>query len=160
LGGIQGYNESFANNCSVMALQTYSGHAETQYIARYYSNDIYPEYVNTDGKAFNLYDPNNGYPRFETPGIIPPEIFQDDKMYGCAGGSGLNAYNDSRWTKHVVGGGIYGTARGGGGRDNTSQNRGNDGTFYGHGGGGGAFSSSHTYSKGGNGYQGIILLAY
>lgn len=77
--------------------------------------------------------------------------------FGASGGGGGNPY---RGYTSMAPGGQCGGGNGGGGNNNTQENKGADGEFYGAAGGGGGFSSSHSYSQGGNGYKGIILIKY
>jgi len=84
-------------------------------------------------------------------------IHSTNGKYG-AGGAGANTA--FKRTSLLQNGGDTGGGNSGYGEDNTPQNRGSNATFYGGGGGGGAFSSNHTYSLGGNGHSGIIIINY
>ena len=89
-------------------------------------------------------------------GIECPFYLTGEK-YG-AGGAGANtAYQQTALQQF---GGATGGGNSGYGEDNTPQNRGGDATFYGGGGGGAAFSSGHTYSLGGNGSDGIVIIRF
>ena len=84
-------------------------------------------------------------------------FYSTGEKYG-AGGAGANtAYMQTSLLQY---GGNTGGGNSGYGEDNTPENRGSDATFYGGGGGGGAFSSEHTYSFGGNGSPGIVIISY
>lgn len=84
----------------------------------------------------------------------------DINLYGAGGGAGQNVFDapSGYYIGPAILGGINGGGAGGYGFDNTIQNIGQDGTFYGAGGGGGSFASKHIYSQGGAGYQGIIII--
>lgn len=89
-------------------------------------------------------------------GVLCP-FFDLDEKFGASGAGGTNVY---RGYSDIAIGGKTGGGNGGGGNNNTQANKGSDATFYGSGGGGGGFSSSHSYSQGGNGYQGIVIVRY
>jgi hypothetical protein len=85
-----------------------------------------------------------------------------NNRYG-AGGAGANtAYENASTSKYALQniGGNTGGGNGGFGRNNTIDNRGGDAAFYGGGGGGASFSSGHTNSLGGNGFQGIVIIRF
>jgi len=89
-------------------------------------------------------------------GIACP-FYTSGNKYGAGGAGANSAYNMTSIQQY---GGTTGGGNSGYGTDNTSQNKGQNATFYGGGGGGGAFSSAHTYSFGGNGYVGIVIISY
>lgn len=88
-------------------------------------------------------------------GLSNPFDSTGTNLYGAGGAGGCNAY---RGTKYRAYGGDSGGGNGGYGDNSAQTNHGEDGSFYGAGGGGGAFSSTHKYSQGGNGYQGIVII--
>ncbi len=91
-------------------------------------------------------------------GIECPFDIISDGFYGAGGAGANSAYNRPSSLQQF--GGYDGGGNSGYGVNNTLQNRGQNATFYGAGGGGGAFSSNHTYSLGGNGKSGIVILHY
>lgn len=91
-------------------------------------------------------------------GLPNPFDETDTNLYGAGGGGSQNAYRPVGYVGPAISGGVKGGGAGGYGRDNTMENRGQDGSFYGAGGGGGTFSSNHSHSQGGAGYQGIIII--
>ena len=91
-------------------------------------------------------------------GLPNPFDEADTNLYGAGGGGSQNAYLPTGYVGPAISGGVRGGGSGGYGNNNTATNRGQDGSFYGAGGGGGSFSSNHSYSQGGAGYQGIIII--
>ena len=94
-------------------------------------------------------------------GVKNPFDSNDTMVYGCGGGAGYNAYRGGDLTDtypNYSGDNNVGGGRGGYGSDNATTNKGSDATSYGSGGGGGAFSSQHTYSLGGSGKQGCVIV--
>ena len=83
--------------------------------------------------------------------------YSTSNRYGAGGAGANNAYTQTSLQQY---GGATGGGNSGYGNDNTPQNKGLDATFYGGGGGGAAFSSNHTYSLGGNGSAGIVIIRY
>ena len=84
-------------------------------------------------------------------------FYSTGKKYGAGGAGANSAYKQTSLKQE---GGNTGGGNSGYGEDNTPENRGSNATFYGGGGGGGAFSSNHTYSLGGNGSAGIVIIRY
>ena len=84
-------------------------------------------------------------------------FYSTGEKYGAGGAGASSAYGRTSVQQY---GGYTGGGNSGYGEDNTPQNRGLNATFYGDGGGGGAFSSDHTYSFGGNGSDGIVIIRY
>lgn len=94
-------------------------------------------------------------------GIQNPFDLTDTNYYGAAGGAGYNVNANADYSATYPNlGGQTGGGRGGYGSNNSSTNRGANATFYGGGGGGGAFSSNHTNSLGGNGFQGVVKIYF
>lgn len=93
-------------------------------------------------------------------GIKNPFDSTDKTIYSSGGGAGYNCYNGYDLSSTYPNYGGTGAGRGGYGADNASTNKGAAATSYGCGGGGGAFSSTHIYSIGGNGYQGIVKIYF
>lgn len=94
-------------------------------------------------------------------GVKNPLNPADNTYYGCGGGAGFDAYRgvDLSSTYPNYGGlNNVGGGRGGYGANNATTNNGADAVTYGSGGGGGAFSSTHTYSLGGNGKGGYVYV--
>ena len=87
----------------------------------------------------------------------PLFYYSTGNRYGAGGAGANSAYGITSLQQY---GGNTGGGDSGYGNDNTPQNMGSDATFYGGGGGGGAFSSNHTYSLGGNGSSGIVIIRY
>ena len=84
----------------------------------------------------------------------------DTNLYGSGGGGGYCAYLGVDLTATYPNYGGKGAGRGGYGANNATTNRGGNATFYGGGGGGAAFSSNHSNSLGGSGYQGIVKIYF
>ncbi len=84
----------------------------------------------------------------------------DTNLYGSAGGAGYNVNGGYDLSDTYPNTGGKGAGRGGHGANNATTNRGGNATFYGGGGGGAAFSSNHSNSLGGNGYQGIVKIYF
>lgn len=93
-------------------------------------------------------------------GIKNPFDSTDTTIYSSGGGAGYNCYNGYDMSSTYPNYGGTGAGRGGYGGNNASTNKGAAATSYGCGGGGGAFSSGHSYSQGGNGYQGIVRIYF
>ena len=114
------------------------------------SLEIYPDQTVTWGN----------YGSMGEDGLPNPFDKSDTNLYGSGGGGSQNAYDIP--SGYCVGPAILGGTNGGGdggyGSNNAITNKGQDGSFYGAGGGGGSFSSNHTYSQGGAGYQGIVII--
>lgn len=94
-------------------------------------------------------------------GVKNPFDTSDNTYYGCGGGGGYSAHDgiDLSSTYPNYGGlNNVGGGRGGYGANNATTNKGADAVTYGSGGGGGAFSSTHTYSLGGNGKGGYVYV--
>lgn len=95
-------------------------------------------------------------------GLPNPFDQNDETLYGAGGSAGFDSYDN--WTTYGgtyptgFAGGQTGGGNGGYGPNDNILNTGFNGTSPGAGGGGGAFSSNHTHSQGGNGYQGIVII--
>lgn len=114
-----------------------------------------------EGNGFTYNGVTHSNTRYCNGGDGQPNPFDpnDTNLYGAGGGGGTNAYTASDRAMLSYGG-LTGGGNGGYGvaaAANTT-NRGAAATFYGGGGGGGAFTAQHTYSQGGAGYQGIVII--
>lgn len=116
-----------------------------------------PYWVNPNPSVIGRYP--DGAPFNGENGLPNPFDDNDTNLYGAGGGGGFDSYRNSGHPNDSFSyGGDTGGGPGGGGDNNASSNAGGNATFYGGGGGGGAFSSNHTYGRGGAGYQGIVII--
>ena len=123
----------------------YNDEAMYVWCANHPASELYPGTIIPGGKG------ENGLPnQFDE---------TDTNLYGAGGGASQNAYYPTTlYVGPAIPGGVKGGGDGGYGNNNANTNMGQDGSFYGAGGGGGSFSSKHTYSRGGAGYQGIVII--
>lgn len=154
-GGYGGYNGS-GNNTK----QENGGIGGSARWGGYYGQDMF-DWCSTHTPLDGSYPTSTwAYGSKGEDGLPNPFDENDTSLYGAGGGAGQNSYDIP--SGYVVGpamqGGLNGGGAGGYGTNNSQQNRGQSGSFYGAGGGGGSFSSNHTYGQGGAGYQGIVII--
>lgn len=153
---IQEYSGIGGRYCYCMQGVNVSSQSEAEEIYNLASTHIATDPVQTTSFGVLVYGAKgaNGLPNPFDP--------LDTNLYGAGGAGGFNA-NKSYDTSgggapKAISGGDTNGGSGGYGNDNTAENTGTHATFYGAGGGGGAFSSEHTYSNGGAGGKGIIIV--